>query len=83
MLNKALFGRTAKEWREANCGKDGNIRDHATAAQLVCLANLESLNAEYIRQGLPQSERLMRLNEVAIVQMQSLIDHPTVRKLAG
>jgi len=60
LLNKALFGKTAKEWRDKNPKKDGNIRDYATVYQLVCLSNLESLNAEYIKEGLPQSERLTK-----------------------
>ena len=76
VLNKALFGTTAKEWRDANPNTDGNIRDQATAPQLVCLANLESFNAELIRQNLPQPERLLKLNEIAIVQMKSLVGHP-------
>lgn len=73
VLNKALFGKTAGEWRQANSKKSGNIRDYATAAQLVCLSNLESLNAEFIKQGLPQGERLMFLNQTAIDQMKSLL----------
>jgi hypothetical protein len=73
VLNKALFGVTAKEWRDANPDLEGNIRDHASAAQLVCLANLESLNAEFIRQELTQPDRLQKLNEIAIVQIQSLL----------
>lgn len=81
ILNKALFGLTAKEWEAANPKEKGNMRDHASVTQLVCLANLESLNAEFIRQGLSQSERLRRLNQIAIVQMQSLIGNPTVKKL--
>lgn len=81
ILNKALFGLTAKEWEAANPKEKGNMRDHASVTQLVCLANLESLNAEFIRQGLSQPERLMRLNQIAIVQMQSLLGNPTVKKL--
>ncbi len=81
VLNKALFGRTAKEWRDVNPKKEGNIRDYADVAQLVCLANLESLNAILIRQKLPQMDRLKRLNEIAIIQMQSLLGNPIVRKL--
>lgn len=73
VLNKALFGLTAKEWRDTNPKKTGNIRDYATASQLVCLSNLESLNAELIRQGLTQSVRLKTLNETAIYQMKSLL----------
>jgi len=81
LLNVALFGMTAKEWRDANPNKRGNIRDYADVTQLVCLANLESLNAEFIRQGLPQGKRLMMLNEIAIVQIKSLISNPTTKKL--
>jgi hypothetical protein len=81
VLNKALFGLTAKEWREKNPKEDGNIRDEASVVQLVCLANLESLNAEFIRQNLSQAVRLARLNEIAIVQMRSLLNQPTLKKL--
>lgn len=81
VLNKALFGMTAKEWRDANPKQKGNIRDYSDVTQLVCLANLESLNAEFIRQGLSQSERLLRLNENAIVQMKSLVGNTSVRRL--
>ncbi len=81
VLNMALFGMTAKEWRDANPDKNGNIRDYADVTQLVCLANLESLNAEFIRKGLPQPERLQELNEIAIVQMRSLVSNPTIKKL--
>lgn len=81
VLNVALFGITAKEWREQNLTKKGNIRDYANIHQLVCLANLESFNAEFIRQGLSQSERLEKLNKIAITQMESLIDNKTVKKL--
>ena len=81
LLNKALFGMTAKEWREDNPKKEGNIRDYATVHQLVCLSNLESLNAEYIKDGLPQSKRLRKLNTVAITQMKSLMNISTINKL--
>ena len=81
VLNKALFNMTAKEWREANPDKDGNIRDYADVSQLVCLSNLESFNAEFIRQGLKQHERLIKLNEIAIIQMSSLINSPGIKKL--
>ena len=80
VLNKALFGMTAQEWREKNQDIDGNIRDYATVTQLVCLSNLENINAEYIRKQLPQSERLLLLNESAIRQMKSLIGNPGIRK---
>lgn len=73
VLNTALFGRTAKEWRDSNPKKVGNIRDYANAVQLVCLSNLESLNAELIKQNLDQPTRLKKLNEIAISQMKSLV----------
>ena len=73
LLNVALFGITAKEWRENNPDKTGNIRDYATLEQLVVLSNMESVNALLIRQGVPQSERLLQLNKVAITQMKSLL----------
>jgi hypothetical protein len=72
LLNMALFGQTAAQWREANSEAKGNIRDQATGAQLVCLSNLENLNALFIGQSLPQSERLSRLNQIAIQQMKLL-----------
>lgn len=81
VLNMALFGRTAKDWRDKNSGKEGNIRDYADVTQLVVLANLEGINAELIRRGVPQSERLMQLNEIAIIQMRSLIGNASIKKL--
>ena len=81
VLNVALFGKTAKEWREQHPGEKGNMRDFADVTQLVCLAGLESLNAEFIRQKLPQSERLQKLNQIAIIQMKSLTQKPSVQKL--
>jgi hypothetical protein len=72
VLNVALFGLTAKEWRMANPALDGNMRDHASIEQLLVLANMESLNAEFIHMGLSQVERLMKLNAIAIRQMSSL-----------
>lgn len=81
LLNKALFGITAKDWRKNNLKLEGNLRDYADVMQLICLANLESLNAELIRQQLTQSERLLRLNEVAIIQMKSLLKDAFVKKL--
>ena len=72
VLNMALFGQTAAQWRAKNPGEKGNIRDQATGAQLVCLSNLENLNALFIGQALPQSERLTRLNQIAIQQMKLL-----------
>lgn len=81
LLNVALFGITAKEWRDSNPDKTGNIRDYATLEQLVVLSNMESVNALLIRQGLPQSERLLQLNKVAITQMKSLLASNTMKKL--
>jgi hypothetical protein len=81
ILNVALFGRTAKQWRDANPKLDGNMRDHATIEQLLVLANLEGMNAEFIHMTLPQSERLMRLNQIAIRQMQTLTPNSAQRQL--
>ena len=76
VLNMALFGMTAKEWRDSHPELKGNIRDYANVSQLVCLANLENLNAVFISEGMPQTERLARLNAIAISQMQVLTqDH--------
>ena len=74
VLNMALFGMTAKEWRTKNPNLDGNIRDYATMNELICLANLENLNFVFINEGLKQSERLEKLNKIAISQMQILND---------
>lgn len=81
LLNVALFGKTAKQWREENTEHKGNIRDEANVSQLVCLANLETLNAHFIHQGLPQPERLKILNQTAIHQMKVLLDDRSVRQL--
>jgi len=81
LLNVALFGITAKEWRDSNPGKSGNIRDYATLEQLVVLSNMESINALLIQQGLPQSERLTQLNKAAITQMKSLLESKSIKKL--
>lgn len=72
LLNVALFGITAKGWRESNPDKNGNVRDYANLEQLVVLSNMESINALLIRQGIPQKERLIQLNQTAIIQMKSL-----------
>lgn len=72
VLNMALFGMTAKEWRLNNPNKDGNIRDYADVNELVCLSNLENVNAIYINEGLSQKDRLIKLNEIAISQMEIL-----------
>jgi hypothetical protein len=82
MLNVALFGITAAEWRQANPKKDGNMRDYATLEQLVVLSNMESINALLIEQGLPQSARLVQLNQVAITQMTSLIGNEQIKHLS-
>ena len=82
LLNVALFGRTAKQWREQNSKKQGNIRDNASLEQLVILSNLESNNALLIRYGLPQAERLRILNESAIHQMRSLLKSPAMKQIA-
>ncbi len=81
LLNVALFGKTAKDWREENPDKKGNIRDYATLEQLVVLSNMESINALLIRQGLSQQERLLQLNKVAITQMKSLLTSNTMKRL--
>lgn len=80
VLNVALFGMTAKEWRESNPGKKGNMRDYATINQLICLSNLENLNAVFISDGITQHERLIRLNQIAIKQM-SILEDAASRKL--
>ena len=81
MLNMALFGKTARQWRDENRQAKGNIRDQATLEQLVVLSNLESINAVLIRQEMPQSERLQQLNAIAITQMTSLISNRNLKKL--
>ena len=80
LLNVVLFGKTAKQWRDENPDEKGNIRDYATLEQLVVLSNMESINALLIRQGLPQGERLVQLNSVAITQMRSLIGNRNLKK---
>ena len=72
VLNVAMFGMTAKQWREANPELTGNIRDYATINELICLSNMENLNAVFIEQGMPQSKRLVKLNQIAIHQMSIL-----------
>jgi len=81
VLNMALFGLTAKQWRETNPDKKGNVRDYANVSQLVCLANLENLNAYFIGQELPQAERLQLLNGTAISQMKLLTEDPSIKQL--
>ncbi len=81
LLNMALFGKTAKQWRDKNPDSEGNIRDFASIEQLVVLSNLESINAILIQQGLSQSTRLQQLNAIAITQMTSLINNSNIKKL--
>ena len=81
MLNMALFGMTAKQWRDANPKAEGNIRDAANIEQLVVLSNMESVNAVLIHQGLKQNERLEQLNKIAITQMKSLLGNKNLKKL--
>jgi len=81
MLNVALFGKTAMQWRNENPNKDGNIRDYANIEQLVVLSNLESINAVLIHQKLPQSERLVQLNRIAITQMKSLVKNKNLKEM--
>jgi hypothetical protein len=81
LLNVALFGMTARQWRDANPGLKGNIRDYATLEQLVVLSNMESINALLIQQQLAQGDRLVQLNNVAITQMRSLIENKNLKRL--
>jgi hypothetical protein len=81
ILNVALFGMTAKQWRDSNKDKDGNIRDYANVNQLVCLSNMESLNAHFIDEGLSQSDRIEKLNHIAINQMKIL--NSDIKQLNG
>jgi len=81
MLNVALFGKTAKEWKEQNSNAKGNMRDDATIQQLIVLSNMESMNAELIKQSLPQSNRLIVLNKMAIEQMTSILGSSALKKL--
>lgn len=81
VLNVALFGKTAKQWRDKNSNAEGNIRDAATIEQLLVLANIESLNAEFIRMEVSQKERLLRLNKIAITQIKSITNNSVIQKL--
>jgi len=81
VLNVALFGKTAQQWRKENPGKEGNIRDYSSIEQLLVIANLESMNAEFIRMELLQPERLRKLNTIAIQQLKSLTANPNIKKL--
>ena len=80
VLNVAMFGMTAKQWREANPDLNGNIRDYATINELICLANMENINSVLINDGMPQGERLVKLNQIAIHQMQ-VLENSENRKL--
>lgn len=81
VLNVAMFGMTAKQWRDANPDLKGNIRDYASITELICLSNMENLNAVFIEQGMPQSDRLIKLNQIAIHQMQVLESGENDRRL--
>lgn len=81
ILNMALFGKTAMQWRNENPDAEGNIRDMATIEQLVVLSNMESINAVLIHQGLPQNERLLQLNRIAITQVKSLVGNKNLKNL--
>jgi hypothetical protein len=81
VLNVALFSKTAKQWRDENPNTEGNIRDQATIEQLLVLANLESMNAEFIKMQLPQADRLQKLNTIAISQLKAIIGIPQIKKL--
>ena len=80
VLNVAMFGMTAKQWHERHPDLKGNIRDYASINELICLSNMENLNSVFIDQGIPQSERLMKLNKIAIQQM-SVLENDNNRKL--
>ena len=80
VLNVAMFGKTARQWREENPDLKGNIRDYASINELICLSNMENLNAVFIEQGMPQSDRLVKLNQIAIHQMSILESDNTDRK---
>jgi len=83
LLNVALFGQTAKQWRDANPKREGNMRDYAGVEQLLVLANIESMNAEFIHMGLPQGDRIKRLNQIAIRQMETLTAVTARARLPG
>lgn len=83
VLNVALFGKTAKQWRDDNPDLKGNIRDYANISQLVCLSNMENLNAVFISDGIPQAERLKKLNAIAISQMKILTEDHRILELGG
>ena len=81
MLNMALFGKTAKQWRDETGNKKENMRDYANVEQLIILVNIESMNADMIREGIPMSERLKKLRSVAYYQMQSLTRNKSIERI--
>ena len=81
MLNMALFGLTAKQWKEQNPKAEGNMRDDASIEQLVVLSNIKGINSVLIHQGLAQNERLLQLNGIAITQMKSLMGNNNLKRL--
>lgn len=81
VLNMAMFGMTAKQWRDSNPSQKGNVRDYASMNALICLSNMETINAMLIQEGMPQGERLIKLNKIAIHQMQVLESNENGRKL--
>ena len=81
VLNVALFGKTAKQWRDENKNLEGNIRDFATIEQLLVLANIESMNAEFIRMEISQKDRLLKLNQIAVTQLKSISASRSIKKL--
>lgn len=81
VLNVALFGKTAKQWQTENPDAEGNMRDQATIEQLLVLANLKSLHAEFIKMKLPQTDRLIKLNQTAITQLEAILGRPQIKKL--
>ena len=81
MLNVALFGLTAKEWRARNPEKDGNMRDYASIEELIVMSNLEAVNAQFLSENIPQSERLKKLNEMARFQLKSLLNNASLKKI--
>ncbi|MEC4294009.1 KilA-N domain-containing protein [Adlercreutzia shanghongiae] len=83
VINVALFGMTAKQWRDSHPDTEGNMRDSATLDQLIVLANLESMNAELIKRGMSRAERALLLNAMAIQQLEALADNPTLKKLGS
>ncbi|WP_232023526.1 hypothetical protein [Thiomicrorhabdus aquaedulcis] len=80
LLNLALFGNTAKQWREQNTNKQGNLRDYASVEELIILSNMESYNAQMIKQTLPPQQRLVELNQMAMCQMNSLLKYKPIAK---